>query len=148
MLLPLSQGAAQDVLMEVEALYVQGPQPGTNGRYALTGPGFDLPLRDVRWGLYAPADLRLDDFGPPAKFLRQKFRIALHRIEVAGLVGRLQMPCLEVTVDPVPGDTILHPVNRAISQIENRPRPLAPKFGIDLAHRPAQAGDQLPAIAP
>lgn len=61
-LLPLSQGAAQDVAMEVEFIYVVGPQTGAADRFALSGPGFDLPLRDVNWVVYAPADLRLDDF--------------------------------------------------------------------------------------
>ncbi len=94
-----------------------------------------------------PDILGLDDLRLPAKFICQKLGIALHRVEMGRLVGSLQMPGLQIALDVMFLDPVLHPINRAIGQIENRLRPFAAKLLINLAHRPAQPGDQLPAVA-
>ena len=81
-----------------------------------------------------PHILRLYNFAFPAKFRCQKLGIALHRVEMRWFVGCLQMPCLQVTVDAMFGDSGLHPSNRTIGQIKNRLCPFASKFRINLAH--------------
>ena len=50
-------------------------------------------------------------------------------------------------MDVVAGDTAPDAIARAIGKVENRLRSVSAKFGFNLSHGPAQARDELPAIA-
>ena len=84
---------------------------------------------------------RLDDVGLPTEFLSQIPRIVLHGVKMGGLIRRLQMSEFQIAGDIMFGDPAFHPLDRAISQIENRLAPFPPKLGVDLLHRPPQSWD-------
>ncbi len=66
LLVPLPQQVSDDVL--VEMIYVA--QVGTaslqrdwSGRHTLSGPRFDLPLKNITWQVHVPEDFTYGDFG-------------------------------------------------------------------------------------
>ena len=69
LLVPLPQQASDDVLMEmvyvVSLASAAGGRPtvGWSGRHRLSGPQFDLPLKNITWQVYVPDDFTYGDFG-------------------------------------------------------------------------------------
>jgi hypothetical protein len=69
LLIPLPQQASDDVL--VEMIYVaalsapaRGPRMDLwSGRHTLSGPRFDLPLKNITWQVHVPEDFTYGDFG-------------------------------------------------------------------------------------
>ena len=63
LLVPLPQQAADDVL--VDMIYVAGLPlaAGWSGRHSLSGPRFDLPLKNITWYVHMPEDFTYGDFG-------------------------------------------------------------------------------------
>ncbi len=69
LLVPLPQQAADDVLMDM--VYVGclpstvggGRATGWSGRHSLSGPRFDLPLKNITWQVYVPDDFTYGNFG-------------------------------------------------------------------------------------
>ena len=68
LLVPLPQQASDDVLMDM--VYVVslpsvggGLMTGWSGRHSLSGPQFDLPLKNITWQVYVPQDFTYGDFG-------------------------------------------------------------------------------------
>jgi hypothetical protein len=69
LLVPLPQQAADDVLVDmVYVVDVPGMAGGGrtvswSGRHSLSGPRFDLPLKNITWQVYVPYDFSYGDFG-------------------------------------------------------------------------------------
>jgi len=69
LLVPLPQQASDDVL--VDMVYVAGLSPtgqtgrlaGWSGRHSLSGPRFDLPLKNITWQVYMPQGFTYSHFG-------------------------------------------------------------------------------------
>jgi len=69
LLVPLPQQASEEVL--VDMIYIAGlplatPGSGTfawSGRHTLSGPRFDLPLKNITWQVYMPQGFTYGDFG-------------------------------------------------------------------------------------
>lgn len=69
LLVPLPQQATDDVVMEL--VYVVGLRPSVgagpavdwSGPHGLSGPRFDLPLKNITWEVYVPGDFTYGDFG-------------------------------------------------------------------------------------
>ncbi len=78
----------------------------------------------------------------------EQFGFRRHIVQMCWLIGGLQMPRRQITVDFVAGDPTPHKVTCAPSNVEDRLGTRRTKFCLHLTHRPAQAGDQLPAITP
>jgi len=69
-LIPLPQQASDDILADlvyVAPLAVAGRGPARasdwSGRHTLSGPRFDLPLKNITWQVYMPQGFRYGDFG-------------------------------------------------------------------------------------
>ncbi len=63
-LVPLPQQTPADV--RVDLVYVTGSRRGPGdwaGHHVLSGPRFDLPLKNITWQVYVPQDFRYGDFG-------------------------------------------------------------------------------------
>ena len=73
--------------------------------------------------------------------------VALHRVKMCRLVGSFEMTGFEVAGNGMLFDPGANTDMRLISNVENRSRAVLAKFLLDFRHRPAQAGDQLPAVA-
>ncbi|MBN1507652.1 MAG: hypothetical protein JW955_12445 [Sedimentisphaerales bacterium] len=70
LLVPLPQQASDDVQMDM--VYVGDISPSSSlsrsgfswpGRHALSGPRFDLPLKNITWQVYLPQNFTYSDFG-------------------------------------------------------------------------------------
>ena len=46
--------------LEVELVWSQKAKVDAAGRWSIPGPGFDLPLKNIRWSLFTPPELELD----------------------------------------------------------------------------------------
>ena len=78
---------------------------------------------------------------------RKIIGVAPHRIEMCRLVSSFEVAGFEVAGDGMLFDTGANADMRLISNVENGLRVVLAKFLLDFRHRPAQAGDQLPAVA-
>lgn len=63
-LIPLAQSAAGDLPVEVQFTYVTPANAASRWTHpTLSGPRFDLPLKNVTWRLYVPEEFAYTDFG-------------------------------------------------------------------------------------
>jgi len=63
-LVPLPQQAADEVMVEMVYVTELASGPGHwSGSHQVSGPRFDLPLKEINWQLYVPEGFAYDDFG-------------------------------------------------------------------------------------
>jgi hypothetical protein len=63
-LVPLPQQAADEVTVEMVYVTELASGPGQwSGSHQVSGPRFDLPLKQISWQLYVPEGFAYDDFG-------------------------------------------------------------------------------------
>ncbi len=63
-LVPLPQQAADEVRVDLVYVAADSVRPGDwSGRHMLTGPRFDLPLKNITWQVYMPQGFSYHNFG-------------------------------------------------------------------------------------
>jgi hypothetical protein len=62
LLVPLSQAASGELMVELSLVYVLSRQAAWTGRQMFEGPRFDLPLKDIAWTFYVPEAFKYDGF--------------------------------------------------------------------------------------
>ena len=82
-----------------------------------------------------------------AKVPRHKVSLSPHVIKIAGLVRSFEMAGFQVAIDAMLRNPRPDPILRRIGNVKNRLRPGLSECISNLAHRPAQSRDQLPAVA-
>jgi hypothetical protein len=66
LLVPLPQQTSNDAVVDlvyIARLPAQSAAGDFSGRHSLSGPRFDLPLKQITWSLYVPEEFDYDDFG-------------------------------------------------------------------------------------
>ena len=111
-----------------------------------------VPVKDAamigRGSDMMPNIRRLDNFERfISQFLSAEFNLAAHFLKMCRLVGRLEMPRLQVAGDTVLFDAIMDGITRRQRHPHYGPRPLNPEGCGKITHRPSQARDQMSAVA-